>query len=302
MMLNKYSKVEDTFFEAFNGIYTRLLITADDEDILKQAAYDSTATPGAVIGRIEGGVEGFVSEDKTPDNRVGAVAQYWFNSKDLERFEIELSYRIRQDILVKPFTSVFNFTSNHNGFIGMMKYVGNCGDGFQWEEKIGDRNMINVPIAVPDFKIESEIAYSKGIMGANFWYMCNDKNAVVEAGKIAIEAISNIEGVITPFGICSAASKVETNYPWIGPTTNHPYCPSLKERLRNESKVPDDVKYIPEIVINGINKKVIFEAVKIAIDSIVDREDIVKISAGNFNGELGNYKFKLLDILNTYKI
>ncbi|MDR3223717.1 MAG: formylmethanofuran--tetrahydromethanopterin N-formyltransferase [Methanobrevibacter sp.] len=297
-----YNKVEDTFFEAYDGIYSRLLITADDEDILKQAAYDSTATPGAVIGRIEGGVEGFIDENKTPDNRIGAIAQYWFNSHDLKKFEIELSYRIRQDILVKPFTSVFNLTPNPKGFINMMKHVGNCGDGYQWEEKIFGKNMINVPIAVPDFKIEQEIGYSEGIMGANFWYMCNEKKAVVEAGKIIIEAINNIEGVITPFGICSAASKVETNYPWIGPTTNHPYCPSLKKRLVNESKVPDNVKYIPEIVVNGVNKESISKAIKIAIDSIVDREDIVKISAGNFNGELGNYNFKLLDILNTNKI
>ncbi|MDR2830662.1 MAG: formylmethanofuran--tetrahydromethanopterin N-formyltransferase [Methanobrevibacter sp.] len=301
-MLYNYNKVENTFFEAFNGIYTRLLITADDKDILKQAAYDSTATPGAVIGRIEGGVEGFIDRDKTPDNRLGVIAQYWFNSHDMEKFELELSYRIRQDILVKPFTSVFNMTHNPKGFIDMMRYVGHCGDGYEWEEEIGDRNMINIPIAVPDFKIEHKIAYSDGIMGANFWYMCNDKKAVVEAGQIAIEVINDIEGVITPFGICSAASKVETNYPWIGPTTNHSYCPSLKEKLVNESKVPDDVKYIPEIVINGVNKEVVNKAVKTAIDSIVDRDDIVKISAGNFNGKLGNYNFNLLDILNTDKV
>ncbi|MDR0911341.1 MAG: formylmethanofuran--tetrahydromethanopterin N-formyltransferase [Methanobrevibacter sp.] len=296
-MVKSYEKVEDTFFEGFKGIYVRALITAEDKDTLTQAAYDSTATPGAVIGRIEGGVEGFVSSDKTPDGRIGAIVQYWFNSDDLEKFELELSYRIRQDVLVKPFTSMFDLTPNPKGFIGMMKQVGHCGDGYEWEENIFGREMINVPIAVPDFKIEKQLGYSEGFMGGNFWYMANDKKTVLEAGKIALEKIAEVEGVIAPFGICSAASKVETNYPWIGPTTNHPYCPSLKKTLVNESKVPDNVKYIPEIVVNGINKEQCFKAIKLAIDSIIDLDGILKISAGNFNGQLGDLNVNLLDIL-----
>ncbi|MDR3063485.1 MAG: formylmethanofuran--tetrahydromethanopterin N-formyltransferase [Methanobrevibacter sp.] len=295
--MDRYDKVQDTFFEAFNGRFIRALITADDEDILAQAAYDSTSTPGAVIGRIEGGVEGFIDESKTPDGRIGAIVQYWFGNEDLEKFELELSYRIRQDILVKPFTSLFNLTPNPKGFISMMKQVGHCGDGYEWiEEKFG-KNMINVPIAVPDFKIEEKLAYSEGLMGANFWYMTKDKETVMEAGRIALKEIAKVEGVIAPFGICSAASKVETNYPWIGPTTNHPYCPSLKEKLQKESKVPDNINFIPEIVINGINKEQCFKAVKAGIDSILDLDGVLKISAGNFNGQLGDLKVNLLDIL-----
>ena len=298
-MENKYSLIEDTFFEAFEGKYVRALITADDVRTLKQAVYDSTSTPGAVIGRIEGGVESFIGKDKTPDGRIGAIVQYWFGLDDLGKFELELSYRIRQDILVKPFTSVFNMNDNPEGYIGMMKQVGHCGDGYEWEENSYGRNMINVPIAVPDFKIESKLAYSNGIMGANFWYMCEKKETVLEAGRIAIEAIDGVEGVIAPFGICSAASKVETNYPWIGPTTNHKYCPSLKDTLKKESDVPKNVNYIPEIVINGINMKITKLAIKKAIEAIIESEhasDIVKISAGNFNGELGEYNVNLLDV------
>ena len=295
-MENKYSIIEDTFFEAFEGKYVRALITADDSETLKQAAYDSSSTPGAVIGRIEGGVESFLMPDKTPDGRIGAIVQYWFGLDDLAKFELELSYRIRQDILVKPFTSVFNMTENPEGYIGMMKHVGHCGDGYEWQENSYGREMINVPIAVPDFKIESKLGYSNGIMGANFWYMCERKETVLEAGKIAVDAIAEVEGVIAPFGICSAASKVETNYPWIGPTTNHKYCPSLKPILKKESNVPSDVKYIPEIVINGVDMGSIQKAMKIAIESILDIDGIVKISAGNFNGALGDYNIKLRDL------
>ena len=211
-----YDKVEDTFFESFDGMYIRALITAEDELTVKEAAYDATATPSAVIGRVEAGVEAFVDGDKTPDGRPGAIVQFWLTD-DLAKFEKELSYRIRQDILVKPFTRVFSITENPVGSIGMMESVGHCGDGYEWEIEEFGRKMINVPIAVPDFQIESELAYAEGIMGGNFWYMCSTKEAVLKAGRIVIDTIMEVDGVCTPFGICSAASKPETNFPALLP-------------------------------------------------------------------------------------
>ena len=291
-----YDKVEDTFFESFDGMYIRALITAEDELTVKEAAYDATATPSAVIGRVEAGVEAFVDGDKTPDGRPGAIVQFWLTD-DLAKFEKELSYRIRQDILVKPFTRVFSITENPVGAIGMMESVGHCGDGYEWEIEEFGRKMINVPIAVPDFQIESELSYAEGIMGGNFWYMCSTKEAVLKAGRIIIDTIMEVEGVCTPFGICSAASKPETNFPEIGPSTNHPYCPSLKERLGEESKVPEGVNYIPEIVINAISQEAMNLAIKKAIDAIIDIEGVERISAGNFEGQLGEHKTNLLDIL-----
>lgn len=293
----KYDKVENTFFEGFKGYYVRALITGPNKEIVKQAAYDSTSTPGAVIGRVEGGVEGFLEKNKTPDGRYGAIVQYWFGSDDLEKFELELSYRIRQDILVKPFTRVFNYTQNPQGFIGMEKQVGNCGDGFEWKINKFNKTMINVPIAVPDFQIEEKLGYAEGIMGANFWYMCDSEEAVLKAGKIAINEIMAVEGTCAPFGICSAASKPETNYPWIGPSTNHYYCPSLKENLGEVSKVPGGINYIPEIVINAVDEDSMKKAVKSAIDGIIDVEGVLSISAGNFEGKLGDKIYNLLDIL-----
>ena len=229
-----YDKVEDTFFESFDGMYIRALITAEDELTVKEAAYDATATPSAVIGRVEAGVEAFVDADKTPDGRPGAIVQFWLTD-DLVKFEKELSYRIRQDILVKPFTRVFSITENPVGAIGMMESVGHCGDGYEWEIEEFGRKMINVPIAVPDFQIEEKFKINDGIMGGNFWYLCETPEAVITAGDAIINAIMEVEGATAPFDVCSAASKPETNYPEIGPTTNHYYCPSLKKKLGDES-------------------------------------------------------------------
>jgi len=304
MRMVKNALIEDTYAEAFDGIYFRIVITADDEETLKKAAEDATATPSEVIGRLDSGIEKWLSEKETPDNRKGAILQFWKGlnkEKPLEdvinRFEKELSYRIRQDILVKSFTAVFDgLSAKPEGKVDMMERVGHCGDGFEWEERLYGRRMIIVPIMVPDFLIERYIGYARGVAGGNFWYMCKTKEAVVNAGKKALQAISQIEGVITPFDVCSAGSKTETKFPLIGPTTNHPYCPSLKKRLGKESKVPESVGYIPEIVINGISLEAVKEAMKAGIEATISIDGVVKVSAGNYGGKLGDYQIYLREL------
>lgn len=296
--------VEDTYAEAFEGLYVRVTVTADDEETLRKSAEDATATPSGVIGRLEGGIERWLSEEETPDRRKGAVLQLWKGLETgkslesvVERFEKELSYRIRQDILVKPFTAVFDALGNKSlGKIDMMERVGHCGDGYEWEERLHGREMIVVPLMVPDFLIERYVGYAMGVSGGNFWIMCGTKKAVTEAGKAALKAIDKIEGVITPFGICSAGSKTETRFPLVGPTTNHPYCPSLKQKLKRDSKVPDIVRFIPEIVINGVSMSAVKDAMKVGIEASLGVDGVVKVSAGNYAGRLGKYKIYLREL------
>ncbi|MEM3017371.1 MAG: formylmethanofuran--tetrahydromethanopterin formyltransferase, partial [Candidatus Bathyarchaeia archaeon] len=200
---------------------------------------------------------------------------------------------IRQDILVKPFTAVFDNSKNPSGWIDTMDRIGHCGDGFEWEEEFGGRRIINIPTMTPDFRIERYLGYSTGVMGGNFWYMCKTKKAVLEAGRRALEAINEVDGAVTPFDICSAGSKPETKFPLIGPTTNELYCPSLKSRLGSRSRVPEGVNYIPEIVINGIDLPTVSRAMKAGIESVWDFSEVTKISAGNYEGKLGKYRIDL---------
>jgi len=298
-----HAEVEDTYAEAFDGLYSRILITADDSEMLKKAAEDATAMPSVVIGRIDCGIEKWVSERETPDGRVGTIIQLWagLNEKKsfstiLSKFEKEISYRIRQNVVVKPFTAVFNALPSPEGNIDTMERIGHCGDGFEWEEKRYGRNMIIVPIMVPDFQIERYLGYGRGVTGGNFWYMCKKKETVMKAGKRALNAIGEVEGVITPFGICSAGSKPETKFPWIGGTTNHPYCASLREKLGNASKVPVGVNFIPEIVIHGTSLDAVKEAMRVGISAVREVEGVLKISAGNYGGKLGKYKIHLREL------
>jgi len=56
------AEIEDTYAEAFDGIYSRVIVTADHEEVLRRAAEDAIATPSIVIGRIEGGIEKYLDK------------------------------------------------------------------------------------------------------------------------------------------------------------------------------------------------------------------------------------------------
>jgi formylmethanofuran--tetrahydromethanopterin N-formyltransferase len=126
--------------------------------------------------------------------------------------------------------------------------------------------------------------------------MCKDEEVALEAGEKALEAIHRVAGVVTPFDICAAGSKPETRYPEIGPTTNHPYCPTLKKKIP-DSKTPDGVTSIPEIVVNGVSLEAVKRAMKTAIFSTMDVEGVMKVSAGNYGGKLGKYQIFLKELL-----
>lgn len=296
------AEIEDTYAEAFDGLFCRILITAKDEKRLKRAAYGCTALPMVVVGRTEGGVEKWLSKAETPDRRLGAVVQFWGAINEskpfeasLKKFVKEVSYRIRQEILVEPTTSVFNALDSEKKF-DVMNRIGHCGDGYEWEEEYHGRHVINIPLMMPGFRIERYLGYGIGVSGGNLWFLCKDENSALEAGDKALEAIHDVEGVVTPFDVCSAGSKPETRYPEIGPTTNHLYCPTLKDKIP-DSKVPEGVNSIPEIVINGMSLEAVKKAMKAAIYAVKDLDGALRISAGNYGGKLGKHKIYLRELV-----
>lgn len=292
--------INNTFAEAFEGLFLRLILTAKDSKRLKQAAYDSTALPSVVISRTEGGIEKWLTPNETPDQRMGALIQFWgqyhprHHQKSVHAFYKEVSYRIRQGILVVPTTALYD--ANDGDALDAMIRVGHCGDGYEWEETLYGRHIICIPLMMGTFVIERYLRYNRGVMGGNIWLLCRDEEVALAAGDVAISAIQEVEGVITPFNICAAGSKPETKFPHIGPTTNHPYCPSLRHRI-SDSQLPTDVSAIPEIVINGVSLSAVKRGMHAAIQAVQDIPGVEHISAGNYGGKLGQYQIHLHELI-----
>ena len=60
--------------------------------------------------------------------------------------------------------------------------------------------------------------------------------------------------------------------------------------------MPESVNYIPEIVIDGVSLQAVKEATKAGIEATLNVDGVVKVSAGNYGGKLGDYKIHLREL------
>ena len=244
----------------------------------------------------------WLTKKETIDGRLGAIVQLWVTGsgkKAIAKFYDQLGRRMRQGILVVPTTAVFDYyPDNIETKFDMMGNVGHCGDGYEETIEKFNRKMISVPIMMGyDFLIDSELSYNKGVMGGNLWLFCDSVDSGIKVGREAVKIITEIDNVCTTFDVCSAGSKIETNFPEIGPSTNHPYCPTLKNKLPSEEfLVPDGVVSIPEIVFNALDIETIEKAMVKVIEEIINMDGLIKISAGNYGGKLGKFKIFLREL------
>jgi len=294
--------IEDTYCEAFEGLCCQLMVTAQDAKFLNKAANSFTALPSTVFEDAEGGIVRWLTEEETIDGRLGAIIQLWVNGtgkKAIAKFYEQLGRRLRQGILVVPTTAVFDYYPFKTEMkFNMMNNVGHCGDGYEDLMIKFERKLISVPIMMGhDFLIEQELSYSKGVMGGNLWLFCNSVDSGIKVGRKAIKIIAEIDNVCNIFDVCSAGSKVETNFPEIGPTTNHPYCPTLRGKIPvEEFKVPDGIYSIPEIVFNGLDLDAVEKTMLKVIEGIINMEGLIEISSGNYGGKLGKHKIFLREL------
>ena len=139
---NPAAPVEDTYAEAFEGVLCRLVITADDEQMVRAAALGATSTPSVVIGRVEGGVERYLTKKETPDKRPGAIIQIWGAVNPEKAFpetvrNLELNFPTEFDRTYWLSRSPPFLTScrRPKGQLDMMERVRQCGDGYEWVEQ-----------------------------------------------------------------------------------------------------------------------------------------------------------------------
>jgi formylmethanofuran--tetrahydromethanopterin N-formyltransferase len=110
-----------------------------------------------------------------------------------------------------------------------------------------------------------------------------------------------VRGVILPFpgGIVRAGSKVGARrYKKMIASTNDAYCPTLRGRVGVTSELPDGVNSVFEIVVDGLDRSAIEDALRAGIDAAC-RPGVVAISAGNYGGKLGKHQFRLHDLANS---
>ena len=66
-----------------------------------------------------------------------------------------------------------------------------------------------------------------------------------------------------------------------------------------ESKVPDGVNSVIEVVLNGLNEPSVMYAMGVGIDAATRVEGVKNITAVNFDGKLGKFKMGLKESLES---
>ncbi len=292
-------KIEDTFAEMFPMWAGRILITAANEKWALIAARTASGFASSIImSPAEASVEGLVSPKETPDGRPGAIIQIYHSSRgDLKH---QMGLRIGQCIMTCPTTAAFDALPKAKRRIKVGRSLRLFGDGYQKSGEVAGRKVWRIPVMEGEFVVEDDFGIMKAVASGNMLILAKDWEAALKASEDAKEAISkNVRGVIMPFpgGLCRAGSKVgSVNYK-LPASTSHQYCPSIKT-LVSDSKVPEDVNSVYEIVINGLNQRVVKEAMAEGIMAAIKVPGVLKITAGNYGGKLGPYKGVLKEVLN----
>jgi formylmethanofuran--tetrahydromethanopterin N-formyltransferase len=293
-------EVEETFAEAFPMVVGRILVTAANPSWAMTAGKTATGFASSIImSPAEAAVEGrTVPSERTPDGRPGVYVQMWHRSR--RELKLQMITRIGQCILTCPTTAAFDALPDAVRRLKIGLALRKFGDGFQKRDKLGDRSVWRIPVMDGEFIIEDRFGVKKGVAGGNFIIMANSQAAGLEAAEKAVQAMGGVEGVVLPFpgGICRSGSKVGSIKYKLPASTNHVFCPTLRASI-SDSKVPETVQSVYELVFNGLDTEVVERATGVGVAAAAKTLGVVKITAVNFGGKLGPYQIRLVDALKS---
>jgi formylmethanofuran--tetrahydromethanopterin N-formyltransferase len=287
--------IDNTYAEAFPTWVCRIIITAVTREWAFKAATEATGFATSAIGcPCEAGIEIEVPASETPDGRPGVAILICASKKKLKEQVVE---RLAECVLTAPTTAVFNGIPTAEEKIAVKLHF--FGDGYEYQKEVGGRKCWVIPIMEGEYIGEEEFGIVKGVGGGNLFVMGENEMSALIGAEAAVDAIMEVPGVMTSFpgGIVASGSKVGSlKYKFMPASTNEKYCPTLRDKVP-DSKVPSGVKSVYEIVIDGLDEKSVAKGMAAGIRAAVMVPGVKFISAGNFGGTLGPYKFELHKIL-----
>ena len=294
MLINGVTVV-DTFAEAFAMSGARVLITAENEKWAEAAARTMTGFATSVIGcKCEAGIERLVSAGETPDGRPGVMVLLFATSAD--GVGKRLVERIGQCVMTCPTTACFNALPSENTVVvgGLLRYFG---DGFQLSKLFDGRRFWRVPVMDGEFVVEERFGVQPAVGGGNLLLLGEDMLPTLAAAEAAVNAMRAVPGVILPFpdGVVRSGSKVGSRYKSVIASTNDAYCPTLRA-VSKATALAEEIGCVLEIVLDGLDLEAVREAMRRGLKAAA-QPGVKQISAGNYGGNLGQYKIELRSLL-----
>ena len=289
--------IEDTFAEAFPMTAARVIVTAQTSGWALTAGQEATGYAASVIGcDAEAGIERILTAVETPDGRPGVSLLLFAFSRDaLQKAVVN---RVGQCILTCATTACFNglplVKEKTIRIGGNLRFFG---DGWQFSKRLENRRFWRVPVMDGEFTCEDVFGTTKGVAGGNFLILAENQAAGLAAAEAAVAAIRQVRDVILPFpgGIVRSGSKVGSRYKKLRASTNDAYCPTLRGSVK--SALPEGVNSVYEIVIDGLDLAAVEQATRAGVRA-ASMPGVLRISAGNYGGNLGPFHLHLHKVLN----
>jgi formylmethanofuran--tetrahydromethanopterin N-formyltransferase len=157
-----------------------------------------------------------------------------------------------------------------------------------------------VPVMDGEFMTEETTGMVRAVGGGNFLILAESQPQALAACEAAIEAMRKVPNVIMPFpgGVVRSGSKVGSKYKTLIASTNDAFCPTLKGITKTD--LSPEIESVMEIVIDGLTDPDIRKAMRVGMEAVCElgaKNGIQRISAGNYGGKLGQFHFKLREIM-----
>jgi formylmethanofuran--tetrahydromethanopterin N-formyltransferase len=290
--------IEDTFAEAFPMTAARLIVTAETPAWAQTAGQMATGYAASVIGcDAEAGIERTLPPEETPDGRPGVSLLLFAFSRDaLQKAVVN---RVGQCVLTCATTACYNglplVKDKTIRVGGNLRFFG---DGFQFSKKLEGRRFWRLPVMDGEFTCEDVFGTTKGVAGGNFLILGESQAKALAAAEAAVAAIRTVPGVIMPFpgGVVRSGSKVGSRYKKLRASTNDAYCPTLRGVVA--SSLSEGVNAVYEIVIDGVDLASVEQATRVGVRAACI-PGVVRISAGNYGGNLGPFHLHLHKLLSA---
>lgn len=290
--------IDDTYAEAFAMKATRILITADSLTWAKHAAQAAFGFATSVIAcGCEAAIEVELDPAATPDGRPGVAGLLFaVSTKELAK---QLERRVGQCVLTCPGTAVFAGCTGAES-LPLGKNLRYFGDGWQMSKVLGGKRFWRIPVMDGEFLAEESTGLLRAIGGGNFLVLARSRRQALAACEAAVAAIARVPGAITPFpgGVVRSGSKIGSKYPALPASTNDAFCPSLRGVA--PSQLSAEVEAVLEIVIDAVDDAAMREAMSTGLEAVCALgagAGVLRLSAGNYGGKLGQYHYPLRELL-----
>jgi formylmethanofuran--tetrahydromethanopterin N-formyltransferase len=203
--------------------------------------------------------------------------------------------RVGQSVLTCPTTACFDGLPDAPERVVVGGLLRHFGDRYQSSKFLDGQRYWRIPVMDGEFLVQENFGVQKAIGGGNLLILARDQAAALEAAEAASAVMRRVRGVILPFpgGVVRSGSKVGArHYKKMIASTNDAYCPTLRGRSDVASALPDEVNAVLEIVVDGLDRPAIEDALRAGIEA-ASRPGVVEISAGNYGGKLGKHHFHL---------